>query len=214
MLQTKDLRHSYDGKLEIRFPDIHCRENEHWLLLGQSGSGKTTLLHLLGGMLSVQNGSVQVAGTELSKLSQSALDRFRGRQIGIIFQNAHFVSALTVEENLALAQQLAGLPVNRDRIRELLDHLNVGHKLKDKPRRLSIGEQQRVAIARALINRPAIILADEPTSALDDVNCQEVIKLIEREATEVGATLLVVTHDGRLKEQFDKQIDLEQVNIV
>jgi putative ABC transport system ATP-binding protein len=208
MLQTKDLTYTYDRKREIRFPDIHCQKNEHWLLLGQSGSGKTTLLHLLGGMLSVQKGSVQVADTELGRLSQAALDRFRGQNIGIIFQKAHFVNALTVEENLMLAQKLAGLPINRDRIAELLHHLNVGDKLKDKPRRLSIGEQQRVAIARALVNRPAIILADEPTSALDDVNCEEVIKLIEREATEVGATLLVVTHDGRLKERFPKQIQL------
>lgn len=208
MLQTKDLIYTYDRKREIRFPDIHCQKNEHWLLLGQSGSGKTTLLHLLGGMLSVQKGSVQVAGTELGRLSQAALDRFRGQNIGIIFQKAHFVNALTVEENLMLAQKLAGLPINRDRIVGLLNHLNVGDNLKNKPRRLSIGEQQRVAIARALVNRPAIILADEPTSALDDVNCEEVIKLIEREATEVGATLLVVTHDGRLKERFQKQIQL------
>jgi len=208
MLQTQDLVYTYDRNREIHFPDIHCQKNEHWLLLGQSGSGKTTLLHLLGGMLSVQKGSVKVANTELGKLSQAALDRFRGQKIGIIFQKAHFVNALTVEENLILAQKLAGLPIDKDRIAALLDHLNVNHKLKDKPRRLSIGEQQRVAIARALINRPAIILADEPTSALDDANCEEVINLIEREATEVGATLLVVTHDGRLKERFDKQISL------
>lgn len=208
MLQTKDLIYSYDHKREISFPDIHCRKNEHWLLLGQSGSGKTTLLHLLGGMLSVQKGSVKVADTELGKLSQAALDRFRGQRIGIIFQKAHFVNALTVEENLMLAQKLAGLPINRDRIAQLLSHLNVDHKTKDKPARLSIGEQQRVAIARALVNRPAIILADEPTSALDDINCEEVIKLIEQEAAEVGATLLVVTHDGRLKERFHRQIKL------
>jgi len=192
----------------LTFPDINCGEGEHWLLLGQSGSGKTTLLHLLGGLLTTRNGSVQVADTDLGKLSASKLDKFRGKQIGIIFQKAHFVKSLTVEENLMLAQQLAGLPVNRERIEDLLKHLNVGHKLKSKPNELSQGEQQRVAIARALVNKPKVILADEPTSALDDVNCDEVIKLLEREATEVGATLLVVTHDGRLKEKFNKQIHL------
>ncbi len=206
MLQTADLEYSYDQKTTLAFPDIECRKGEHWLLLGQSGSGKTTLLHLLGGLLSPRGGSVRVADTDVTRLSAHALDQFRGRNIGIIFQQSHFVRALTVEENLALAQQLAGLPIDERRIRELLEHLNVLHKLKSKPRDLSVGEQQRVAIARALINRPAIILADEPTSALDDINCEEVIHLIEREANEEGATLLVVTHDNRLKERFDNQI--------
>ncbi len=208
MLQTSDLQYTYDGKTMLRFPDIQCGKGEHWLLLGQSGSGKTTLLHLLGGLLTAKNGAVKVADTHLEKLSSSGLDQFRGKHIGIIFQKSHFVKSLTVEENLALAQQLAGLKINRTRISELLDHLNVGHKLKSKPDRLSQGEQQRVAIARALINQPDVILADEPTSALDDVNCNEVIQLLEREANEVGATLLVVTHDGRLKERFEKQIQL------
>jgi len=208
MLQTSDLQYAYDGATRLKFPDIHCKKGEHWLLLGQSGSGKTTLLHLLGGLLTAKNGSVKVADTDLSKLTSSALDKFRGRHIGIIFQKAHFVKSLTVEENLMLAQQLAGVKINRERIAELLNHLNVGHKLKSKPNRLSQGEQQRVAIARALVNKPTVVLADEPTSALDDVNCDEVIKLIEREANEVGATLLVVTHDGRLKEKFEKRIIL------
>ncbi|MBK7872049.1 MAG: ATP-binding cassette domain-containing protein [Saprospiraceae bacterium] len=208
MLQTSDLQYSYDGKTLLQFPDINCGKGEHWLLLGQSGSGKTTLLHLLGGLLTAKRGSVQVAGTDLEKLSSSTLDKYRGKHIGIIFQKSHFVKALTVEENLALAQQLAGLKINYERISELLNHLNVGHKLKSKPDRLSQGEQQRVAIARALVNQPDVILADEPTSALDDINCNEVIQLLEREANAVGATLLVVTHDGRLKERFEKQIHL------
>ena len=208
MLQTSDLQYSYDGKTLLQFPDIQCGKGEHWLLLGQSGSGKTTLLHLLGGLLTAKKGSVKVAGTDLEKLSSSTLDKYRGKHIGIIFQKSHFVKALTVEENLALAQQLAGVKINRDRISELLNHLNVGHKLKSKPDRLSQGEQQRVAIARALVNQPDVILADEPTSALDDINCNEVIQLLEKEANAVGATLLVVTHDGRLKERFEKQIHL------
>lgn len=192
----------------LRFPDIECGKGEHWLLLGQSGSGKTTLLHLLGGLLTTKNGSVNVAGTDLKTLSTAALDKYRGKHIGIIFQKSHFVKSLTVEENLMLAQQLAGVKINRNRITELLNHLNVGDKLKSKPDRLSQGEQQRVAIARAIVNQPDVILADEPTSALDDTNCNEVIALLEREAKAVGATLLVVTHDGRLKERFEKRIHL------
>ena len=209
MLQSRDLSYSYDGKELLQFPDIDCGAGEHWLLHGQSGSGKTTLLHLLGGLLSPRGGQVRVAGTDITRLSAQALDQYRGRKIGIIFQRSHFVRALTVEENLALAQQLAGMPVGRERIRELLEHLNVGHKAGRYPRDLSVGEQQRVAIARALVNRPAIILADEPTSALDDVNCAEVIRLIEKEASGVGATLLVVSHDNRLKDNFDRRIALK-----
>ncbi|MDZ4679138.1 MAG: ATP-binding cassette domain-containing protein [Saprospiraceae bacterium] len=208
MLQTKALFYSYDGRNQLQFPDIDCKKGEHWLLLGQSGSGKTTLLHLLGGLLSPKGGVVNIDGTNIANLKGSALDRFRGQRVGIIFQKAHFVKSLTVEENLLLAQQLAGAPASKTRIRELLERLNVGHKHRSKPDRLSAGEQQRVAIARALVNQPAIILADEPTSALDDVNCNEVIHLLEEQAAAVSATLLVVTHDSRLKAAFRNQIHL------
>ncbi len=210
MLQTKDLKYSYDGKTMLNFPDISCKEGERWLLLGQSGSGKTTLLHLLGGLRTAEEGDVVVGGTSLKNLSKSQLDQYRGKKIGIIFQKAHFVKALTVEENLMLAQNLAGQKISKERIEDLLERLNVGHKLKSKPDSLSIGEQQRVAIARALVNKPAIILADEPTSALDDKNCDEVIKLLEQQAQQENATLLIVTHDGRLKEKFKNRITLDE----
>ncbi len=208
MLQTKGLYYSYDGRNQLQFPDIDCKKGEHWLLLGQSGSGKTTLLHLLGGLLTPKGGVVNIDGTNIANMVGSALDRFRGQRVGIIFQKAHFVKSLTVEENLLLAQQLAGAPASKTRIREMLERLNVGHKHRSKPDRLSAGEQQRVAIARALVNQPAIILADEPTSALDDVNCNEVIHLLEEQAAAVAATLLVVTHDSRLKAAFRNQIHL------
>lgn len=208
MLVTKNLNYTYDNSTALSFPDIECKTGERWLLLGQSGSGKTTLLHLLGGLRTAKDGDVIVNGTSLKGLSQAALDKFRGQNIGIVFQKAHFVRALTVEENLLLAQSLAGQPKDRQRIKVLLERLNVGHKLNSKPDQLSIGEQQRVAIARALVNKPAVILADEPTSALDDVNCDEVIELLEQQAAEENATLLIVTHDGRLKEKFDHQIIL------
>ncbi|NUO00620.1 MAG: ATP-binding cassette domain-containing protein [Saprospiraceae bacterium] len=211
MLQTKALQYTYDGHNQLHFPDIDCKKGEQWLLLGQSGSGKTTLLHLLGGLLSPNTGVVNIDGTNIASLKGSALDRFRGQRVGIIFQKPHFVKSLTVEENLLLAQQLAGAPASKSRIRELLERLNVGHKSRSKPDRLSAGEQQRVAIARALVNQPAIILADEPTSALDDVNCNEVIHLLEEQAAAVSATLLVVTHDSRLKAAFRNQIQLSSL---
>lgn len=206
MLQTNQLQFSYTGAQTLTFPDFTCQKGEQWLLLGQSGSGKTTLLHLLGGLLSPTKGAVKVGDTTLKSLSTAALDKFRGKHIGIIFQKAHFVRSLTVQENLVLAQQLAGVAINKNRIADLLNRLNVGHKLHAKTNELSQGEQQRVAIARAIVNQPTVILADEPTSALDDENCEEVIQLLEEQAAAVGATLLVVTHDGRLKERFEKQI--------
>ena len=116
--------------------------------------------------------------------------------------------ALNVEENLALTQSLSGQKVDKAKIHGLLDRLNIAHKIKSKTSALSQGEKQRVAIARALINDPVLILADEPTSALDDKNTHEVINLLEEQATTAGATLLVVTHDNRLKEQFPNQITL------
>lgn len=209
MLITKDLSFSYQSSNEeMNFPDINCKSGEHWLLLGQSGSGKTTLLHLLGGLLRPKNGSVQIGNTEIQQLASAKLDQFRGKNIGIIFQKPHFIGALTVEKNLQIAQYLANEPQDKNRIQSLLDSLNLGHKLKSKTSELSEGEKQRVSIARALINKPEVILADEPTSALDDDNCTEVLKLLEIQAKEQNATLLIVTHDTRLKEHFENQISL------
>ena len=208
MLKTENLQFSYGGSPPLRFPDIQCGAGEHWLILGQSGCGKTTLLHLLGGLRTPKNGEVSIGGTSLKSLTTSELDKFRGKHVGIIFQVPHFVRSLRVGENLELAQKLAGQPIDRDRIQKLLDRLGIGHKLNVKTSELSQGEQQRVAIARALVNRPQIILADEPTSALDDKNTDEVIRLLEETASEVNATLLVVTHDKRLRDNFSNQIKL------
>jgi ABC-type lipoprotein export system ATPase subunit len=208
MLQAQNLKFSYGGSNTLSFPNIECQDGEHWLLLGQSGSGKTTLLHLLGGLLSPQSGSIKVGKTDMSRLNGSNLDKFRGQNIGIIFQTAHFVKALTVQENLILAQQLAGKKIDKQLIFNVLQKLNLEHKLKSKTSELSVGEQQRVAIARALVNSPALILADEPTSALDDKNTDEVIQLLEKTASEANATLIIVTHDNRLKDYFKNQIML------
>lgn len=208
MLETRQLQFSYDNKRTIHFPDITCARGEQWLLLGQSGSGKTTLLHLLGGLLSSQQGSIKINDKDISILRGAALDHFRGQNIGIIFQTPHFVRALTVEENLLLAQQLAGNKRDKSLVHSFLQKLNLSHKLKSRPDELSVGEAQRVNIIRALINKPSVILADEPTSALDDHNTTEVIQLLETQAKEVNATLLIVTHDGRLKNYFNNQIEL------
>lgn len=206
MLRTENLQYTYKGGTPIRFPDIRCGKGEHWLLLGQSGCGKTTLLHLLGGLLTPSEGKVFLGETDYSALPPSQLDKFRGRTVGIVFQSPHFVRSLTVGENLVLAQQLAGVKPDRKNIAALLDQLAIGHKMDTMTSELSQGERQRAAIARALVNKPALILADEPTSALDDKNTEQVAQLLEKTAREVGATLLIVTHDGRLKDNFEKKI--------
>ena len=129
MLKTQDLQYSYDASNALQFPNINCKKGEHWLLIGQSGCGKTTLLHLLGGLLTPKGGSVTISDTNLNSLGSSKLDHFRGQNIGIIFQKSHFVKSLTVGENLGLAQQLAGVKVDKNRIQELLNRLNLGHKM-------------------------------------------------------------------------------------
>lgn len=206
MLRTHQLKFSYDRKNQFEFSDINCESGENWLLLGQSGSGKTTLLHLLAGMLRPTSGKIEIGNTDIGKLSAGALDRFRGNNVGIVFQKPHFLRALTIGENLALAQKLAGQSIDNQRIEELLARLNIGDKINQKPNKLSQGEQQRASIARAVINRPTLILADEPTSALDDINTSEVINLLEEQAAEVNAALLIVTHDGRLKDRIERKI--------
>jgi putative ABC transport system ATP-binding protein len=176
--------------------------------LGPSGQGKSTLLHLLAGLLRPEKGQVLINGKDIAVMPDSKLDDYRGQQIGLIFQRNHFMGALTVEENLLLTQKLSGEKQDRKRIWNLLERLNIIHKKDIKPGRLSQGEQQRVAIARALVNRPSVILADEPTSALDDENCLKVLQLLLEQAEEENASLIVVTHDNRLKDKISKQYKL------
>ncbi|MFN3839362.1 MAG: ABC transporter ATP-binding protein, partial [Cyclobacteriaceae bacterium] len=183
----------------IYFPDFEISNGEHALLLGDSGSGKTTLLHLLGGLLRGYTGSLQVDGAELAHLSEKELDHLRGRKIGFVFQRNHLISALTVKQNLLLAPYLAGSPPSAERVDEVLNHLSLTAYKNQSVLQISQGQAQRVAIARAVLNKPSVILADEPTSALDDKNCERVINLLLQAATENNTTLIVATHDLRLK---------------
>jgi len=208
MLRTQQLKFEYPEGNSFEFPDIQCGNNEHLLILGESGKGKTTLLHLLAGMLKPTSGDVVINETKTSLLAGSAMDKFRGNQIGIIFQTAHFVDSLSVIDNLILPQFLSGKIIEREKAKSILNRLNLSDKLNVKPGKLSVGEQQRVAIARAVINHPTLILADEPTSALDDLNAKEVIDLLEEQAKLTGASLIIVTHDKRLKDRFFKQVTL------
>lgn len=207
MLKTKSLQYQYSDGQSFKFPDISCEKRDKLLVLGSSGVGKSTLLHLLGGLLNAQNGSIFLNEKEMVGMSASSLDKFRGDNIGIVFQKNHFISSLNVLENLKIAQFFGG-DEDEQRCKDLLDRLNILNKADKSINTLSEGEKQRVAIARALVNNPSLILADEPTSALDDKNCEEVISLLEEQAGVAEAALVIVTHDTRLKEKVSNQITL------
>ncbi len=208
MISCSNLSFCYTGASSIAFPDLTIQQGEQFLLLGESGSGKTTLLHLVGGLLTSQHGSIEVNGKEITKLSGAALDRFRGQHYGFIFQRNHLISALTVEKNLLMAPFLAGLKQDRERVEEVLMQLGIGEKKHAAIRELSLGQAQRVAIARAILNKPSVILADEPTSALDDKNCDRVSDLLLSAAEQNNATLIIATHDQRLKNKIKNLIQL------
>lgn len=206
MIETKSLEFSYDNSFVFKFPDIKLKSNENLLVLGNSGIGKSTLLHNLAGILRPKSGSIKIFDQDISKLSELELDKFRGQNIGIIFQRSHFVNSLTVGENLELAQFLGRN--KKGNIQETLDSLKILDKVNKKPKELSQGERQRASIALAIINSPKLILADEPTSSLDDTNCSNVIKILKEQALKYQAQLIVITHDSRLKKHFKKSISL------
>jgi len=208
MLTTHNLSFSYTSTSHFSFPDLHCKQGEHWLILGPSGSGKTTFLHLLAGFMPPQEGEVHLDRTNLSALTGAKLDAFRGKHIGVVFQRPYFIRSLNVEQNLVLAQSLAKNKIDKSKIADLLKKLNIGDKLKQKPYLLSLGEQQRLSIARAIISQPKLILADEPTSSLDDKHCQEAADLLEESARQHDAILMIVTHDQRLRKRFPNQVAL------
>ncbi len=208
MLSLRGLRQRYGTKQVLALDRFEAAAGEHWLVLGASGSGKTTLLNLVAGLLKPSEGEIEVGGQSLRKLEGAALDRWRGRSVGIVPQKLHLVSSLSVLQNLLLAPYLAGLPSDKSRALSLLEQLNVKEKASEMPHRLSHGQAQRVAIARAVMNRPQLLLADEPTANLDDANCMQALDLLVNQAQECGATLVVATHDQRARARFDKRLDL------
>ena len=208
MLAVRGLAHAYGGRQVLRVDDWQVAAGDRALVLGPSGSGKSTLLHVLAGLLKPTAGSVVVFDQDLSRLGGSALDRWRGRQVGIVLQALHLVRHLSVRANLRLAQYLAGLPQDDAAVDRALGALGVADKAARRPEELSQGEQQRVAIARAVVNGPKLLLADEPTSSLDDAAAERAIELLTAEAARTGATLVVVTHDARVKRRFEQTLEL------
>lgn len=211
MIKVSNQAYQYAGSKSISFPDLEIAKGTHGLLLGDSGSGKTTLLHLIGGLLRSQQGRIEVNGFDLTMLQENELDRFRGKHFGFVFQKNHLIAALSVERNLLAAPFFADQYQDAERVGVVLQQLGLEGKRNAKVHSLSQGQAQRVAIARALINRPEVILADEPTSALDDTNCDKVIKLLMESCMEQGATLLVATHDQRLRKNMPNHYQLRDL---
>ncbi len=208
MLEVRGVRHDYAGQTAVAVDEWTAGADEQWLIHGPSGCGKTTLLHIVGGLLAPGAGEIRIDGQELTALSDGARDRFRGRNVGIVFQRLHLIDALTVRQNLTLARSLAGLDIAGERIEGILDELGIAEKGASHPHALSHGEAQRVALARALINDPKLVLADEPTSSLDDDNAARAIAMLRERAAARGALLVVASHDRRLAESFAHRLDL------
>lgn len=208
MISVDSLSFGYSDHKVLSIPHLEVEEGQHLCVLGSSGSGKTTLLHILGGLLVPSEGKVLIGNTDIYGLNNQQRDKYRGQNVGLIFQKPHLIAALSVEDNLVLAQYLSGTAQDKGRAIEVLEELNLGHKAKSKVKSLSQGEQQRVTIARALLNRPRIILADEPTASLDDANAHKVIELLKSQAEKYKASLMIATHDQRVKDEFELQLNL------
>lgn len=208
MISLKSVAHQYTPQQNIRFEDWQIDAGSQWLLLGASGSGKSTLLHILTGILKPAQGNVTIKGTSIYDLSAKELDQFRGRNIGIIFQRPHLIKSLSISENLVIAQSFANLPTDLERVNEVLNALGIADKKNAYPDQLSQGQLQRVSIARAVINKPALLIADEPTSSLDDNNAQIVLELLMQQSGANQATLVVATHDKRVKDAFKHTYEL------
>jgi putative ABC transport system ATP-binding protein len=209
MIRLEQLRFSYDdGEEVLRLEHFVLEPESQVLIVGPSGCGKTTLLHLIAGLLLPTAGSVVVDEHDLSALSPPARDRFRGRHIGIVLQQFHLLPTLTAIQNLLVAQSIAGLATDRKAAQQMLEALGVAQRAQAYPHQLSVGEQQRVAIARALVNRPKLLLADEPTSNLDDESCATVADLLLGAAQRHGVSLVIATHDSRLKAKVARQLAL------
>lgn len=195
----------------VRNVSLTVAAGEVVLIMGPSGSGKSTLLTMVGGLLKPSSGRICIGGDELTQLDERRLPAVRLRRIGFIFQDFNLLSALTCLDNVALVGQLGGRRRSevRQRAKAVLEQLGLGHRLNFLPEKLSGGEKQRVAIARALINWPDMILADEPTANLDSHHGRETMRLLRRLAKEEQRSVIIVSHDQRIKEIADRVLWLE-----
>jgi putative ABC transport system ATP-binding protein len=193
--------------------DLHIGQGEAVGLVGPSGSGKSTLLMVTAGLERTDTGLVMVAGEALGSLSEDALARFRGRNVGIVFQSFHLIPTMTALENVAVPLELAGIDAAQERASRELAAVGLADRNHHYPAQLSGGEQQRVALARALAPNPAILIADEPTGNLDETTGSEIIDLLFAGHEQRGTTLVLVTHDAALAARCDRVVRLRSGRI-
>ena len=203
MISCHQLVYRYANGPALAFADFEVAQGETLLLTGVSGSGKSTWLALAAGLLTASSGRMTVAGQALDQLTKTGSDAWRAKTIGFLPQKLHLSAALTVRGNLELAQWAAGQTTDDKRIIDALTALGVGDLSERKPSQLSGGQAQRVALARAVLMLPEVILADEPTASLDDEACHEAVSLLSDTAQRLNATLVIATHDSRIKKHFN-----------
>ena len=218
ILKVEHLSKIYgQGENEVRALDdvSFCVEKGQFVaIIGPSGSGKSTLLHILGGVDRPTSGKVYLEGQDVFAQNSEQLAIFRRRQVGLIYQFYNLIPVLDVTENITLPVLLDGRKVNAERLRSLLETLNLTDRAGHLPSQLSGGQQQRVSIGRALMNAPAVVLADEPTGNLDSKNSQEIVELLRKSNREYGQTLIVITHDESIALQADRLLAIEDGHIV
>ena len=210
MIRTQGLAYAYAGGPTLHFADVNVPQGGVLLLKGPSGSGKSTWLALAAGLVAPWQGQMEVAG---QVLEGGATDRWRARSIGFLPQKLHLSAALTVHDNLALAQWAAGQPEDPGRIAGALAALGVAELAQRKPAQLSGGQAQRVALARAVLLQPQVMLADEPTASLDDAAAAQAAHLLLQVAQTQGATLVVASHDARLVQFFTQAGPVSVLNL-
>ena len=197
----------------INVPHFEIDAGKQIALRGSSGAGKTTFLNLIAGILQADNGSIVLAGEEMTALPESGRDGLRARHIGYIFQTFNLLAGYTALENVMLGMMF-GQGIDTNFAQHLLERVGLGDRMGYRPSQLSVGQQQRVAVARAVANRPRLVLADEPTGNLDYHHANEAVTLIREICHENNAALLIVSHDSEVLGQFEEAKDFAQVNCV
>src|SRR5437899_4017462 len=212
---TKEFGQGDSRILSLRGIDLDIHPGEITLLVGPSGCGKTTLISIIAGLLDPTAGTVEVLGTELGALSGSSKVRFRGNNIGFVFQQYNLLPALTAAENAAVPLLIAGWNRKRavEKSNEMLNQVGLGSRLKAYPNQLSGGQQQRVAIARALVHEPRLLVCDEPTAALDGQSGRAVMELLRHVAVQPDRAVIVVTHDIRVFDFGDRIVHMNDGRI-
>ncbi len=218
ILKVENLTKTYkSGEAEVNAVDnisFSIEKGEFVAIVGASGSGKSTLLHLLGGVDRPTSGKVYIDGKDIYSLDDDALAIFRRRQIGIIYQFYNLIPILNVTENILLPCDLDNTNIGKERLKEVLETLNLNNRKNHLPNELSGGQQQRVSIGRAIINNPAIVLADEPTGNLDSKASDEIVSLLKMSNKKYNQTIVIITHDLEIASVADRIITIDDGKII